>query len=134
MDLSWDVIARFGGRADYELPREFFDDLVMVRWLMEGWPQINALYQSPSWYQSGCAYEYLLARRAMLLKVAEDECRHFLLLESRLKELGSHYGALPAHDGLWESASHTSHRQGDICTLPLGGYIHLRDLYLYFPH
>ena len=45
-----------------------------------------------------------------LEKVAEDECRHFLLLESRLKELGSHYGALSAHDGLWESASHTSHR------------------------
>ena len=42
--------------------------------------------------------------------MAEDECRHFLLLEARLKELGSHYGALSAHDGLWESASHTSHR------------------------
>ena len=30
VDLSWDVIARFGGRADYELPREFFDDFVTV--------------------------------------------------------------------------------------------------------
>ena len=28
--LSWDVIARFGGRPDYELPREFFDDFVTV--------------------------------------------------------------------------------------------------------
>lgn len=41
--------------------------------------------------------------------VAEDECRHFLALESRLKALGSHYGALTVHDGLWESASGTSY-------------------------
>ena len=27
---SWDVIARFGGQPDYELPREFFDDFVTV--------------------------------------------------------------------------------------------------------
>jgi hypothetical protein len=36
--------------------------------------------------------------------VAADECRHFLLLEQRLEAEGSHYGAMPAHDGLWESA------------------------------
>ena len=30
VDLSWDVIARFGSRADYELPKEFFDDFVTV--------------------------------------------------------------------------------------------------------
>ena len=30
VDLSWDVIARFGSQADYELPREFFDDFVTV--------------------------------------------------------------------------------------------------------
>ncbi|GAX74502.1 hypothetical protein CEUSTIGMA_g1951.t1 [Chlamydomonas eustigma] len=70
VDLSWDIIARFGGNAEYNLPREFFDDFVTV---------------------------------------AEDECRHFLLLEQRLKEVGSYYGALPVHDGLWESASHTAH-------------------------
>ncbi|KAF5829782.1 hypothetical protein DUNSADRAFT_15528 [Dunaliella salina] len=39
------------------------------------------------------------------VNVADDECRHFLLLEQRLKDLGSYYGALPVHDGLWESAS-----------------------------
>ena len=37
-------------------------------------------------------------------QVAADECRHFALLERRLQETGSSYGALPAHDGLWESA------------------------------
>lgn len=42
------------------------------------------------------------------VKVAQDEGRHFSLLAERLKELGSFYGALPAHDGLWDSASTTS--------------------------
>lgn len=42
------------------------------------------------------------------VKVAQDEGRHFTLLAARLKELGSFYGALPAHDGLWDSASATS--------------------------
>ncbi|KAM6584297.1 hypothetical protein CsatB_011299 [Cannabis sativa] len=67
IDLSWDIIARFGKQE--AMPREFFTDFV---------------------------------------KVAQDEGRHFTLLAARLKELGSHYGALPAHDGLWDSATSTS--------------------------
>ena len=43
------------------------------------------------------------------IKVADDEARHFDLLEKRLKEFDSYYGALPAHDGLWQSAQQTSH-------------------------
>ncbi|KAG6391516.1 hypothetical protein SASPL_149272 [Salvia splendens] len=42
------------------------------------------------------------------VKVAQDEGRHFTLLAERLKELGSFYGAFPAHDGLWDSAAATS--------------------------
>lgn len=42
------------------------------------------------------------------VKVAQDERRHFTLLAARLEELGSFYGALPAHDGLWDSAMATS--------------------------
>lgn len=42
------------------------------------------------------------------VKVAQDEGRHFTLLLKRLKEMGSFYGALPAHDGLWDSATATS--------------------------
>lgn len=42
------------------------------------------------------------------VKVAQDEGRHFTLLSARLEELGSFYGALPAHDGLWDSAMATS--------------------------
>lgn len=38
------------------------------------------------------------------VKVADDEAKHFLLLQARLKDLEAAYGDLPAHDGLWESA------------------------------
>lgn len=67
IDLSWDIIARFGRKES--MPRDFFTDFV---------------------------------------KVAQDEGRHFLLLARRLEELGSYYGAFPAHDGLWDSAIQTS--------------------------
>lgn len=43
------------------------------------------------------------------LQVGADEAMHFALLERRLRALGSHYGALPAHDGLWEAAEETRH-------------------------
>lgn len=68
IDLSWDIIARFG--IQESMPVEFFTDFV---------------------------------------KVAQDEGRHFSLLLARLEELGSYYGAFPAHDGLWDSAIQTSH-------------------------
>ncbi|WOK96873.1 hypothetical protein Cni_G05581 [Canna indica] len=67
IDLSWDIIARFGRQE--AMPRDFFTDFV---------------------------------------RVAQDEGRHFTLLAARLEELGSYYGALPAHDGLWDSALQTS--------------------------
>jgi uncharacterized ferritin-like protein (DUF455 family) len=38
------------------------------------------------------------------ISVAADEAMHFALLDRRLRALGSHYGALPAHDGLWATA------------------------------
>jgi uncharacterized ferritin-like protein (DUF455 family) len=41
------------------------------------------------------------------LSVAADEAMHFALLERRLRALGSYYGALPAHDGLWDAAHET---------------------------
>jgi uncharacterized ferritin-like protein (DUF455 family) len=43
------------------------------------------------------------------LSVGADEAMHFALLDRRLATLGAHYGALPAHDGLWEAASETAH-------------------------
>jgi uncharacterized ferritin-like protein (DUF455 family) len=43
------------------------------------------------------------------LSVAADEAMHFALLERRLRSLGAFYGALPAHDGLWDAAHATRH-------------------------
>ena len=43
------------------------------------------------------------------LTVAADEAMHFALLDRHLVSLGSRYGALPAHDGLWEAAEETAH-------------------------
>lgn len=43
------------------------------------------------------------------LSVAADEAMHFALLARRLRTLGSAYGALPAHDGLWDAARETAH-------------------------
>lgn len=44
---------------------------------------------------------------ADFLSVAADEAMHFALLARKLENLGSHYGALPAHAGLWEAAHAT---------------------------
>ena len=41
------------------------------------------------------------------MDVAADEAMHFALLARKLEQLGSHYGALPAHAGLWEAAHAT---------------------------
>ena len=43
------------------------------------------------------------------LSVGADEAMHFALLDRRLRTLGSRYGAMPAHDGLWEAAEATAH-------------------------
>jgi uncharacterized ferritin-like protein (DUF455 family) len=43
------------------------------------------------------------------IHVGADEAMHFALLDRRLRSLGSGYGALPAHDGLWEAAEETAH-------------------------
>jgi len=43
------------------------------------------------------------------MRVGADEAMHFALLDRRLQQLDSHYGALPAHDGLWEAAFDTRH-------------------------
>jgi uncharacterized ferritin-like protein (DUF455 family) len=43
------------------------------------------------------------------MAVGADEAMHFALVERRLNRLGSFYGAMPAHDGLWEAAFATRH-------------------------
>ena len=43
------------------------------------------------------------------LEVADDEVRHFLMLEKILKELDAKYGDVPVHSSLFESSMKTAH-------------------------
>lgn len=42
------------------------------------------------------------------VRVAVDEAHHYELLSGRLRALGSAFGALPVHHGLWQSAGETA--------------------------
>ena len=57
----------------------------------------------------GPSPDYLLPREFFedFVKVAEDEARHYSLLNARLEEIGSSYGTFPVHDALWDSATST---------------------------
>ncbi len=41
------------------------------------------------------------------VKAADDESKHFNLMCDCLEEMGSHYGAMPAHAGMWRAAEDT---------------------------
>jgi uncharacterized ferritin-like protein (DUF455 family) len=43
------------------------------------------------------------------LAIAGDEAMHFSVIERHLHSMGSGYGLLPAHDGLWQAAHETRH-------------------------
>lgn len=42
------------------------------------------------------------------VKAADEESKHFNLMADCLEEAGSHYGALPAHAGMWRAAEDTA--------------------------
>ncbi|MHA6267589.1 ferritin-like domain-containing protein [Aliiroseovarius sp. CAU 1755] len=42
------------------------------------------------------------------VKAADEEAKHFNLLSDSLEALGSHYGALAAHAGMWRAAEDTA--------------------------
>jgi uncharacterized ferritin-like protein (DUF455 family) len=42
------------------------------------------------------------------VRAADEESKHFNLLYDCLEALGSHYGALPAHAGMWRAAEDTA--------------------------
>ncbi|MBY6046792.1 ferritin-like domain-containing protein [Vannielia litorea] len=43
------------------------------------------------------------------VRAADDESRHFMLMDDCLRELGMEYGSLDAHAGMWRAASDTAH-------------------------
>ena len=42
------------------------------------------------------------------VKAADDEAKHFNLICDALEAMGSHYGAMPAHAGMWRAAEDTA--------------------------
>ncbi|MBM3614307.1 MAG: ferritin-like domain-containing protein [Alphaproteobacteria bacterium] len=54
------------------------------------------------------------------VKAANEESRHFNLVSDRLEALCSHYGALPAHAGMWRAAADTAHDfKGRLAVVPM---------------
>lgn len=54
------------------------------------------------------------------MRVGADEAMHFALLDRRLRQLGSHYGAMAAHAGLWDAAAATAHdRLARLAVVPM---------------
>lgn len=54
------------------------------------------------------------------VKAADEESKHFNLLSDRLEAHGSHYGALPAHAGMWRAAQDTaSDLMGRLAVVPM---------------
>lgn len=54
------------------------------------------------------------------VKAADEESKHFNLMCDCLEEMGSHYGALPAHAGMWRAAEDTAHDlMGRLAVVPM---------------
>ena len=54
------------------------------------------------------------------VKAAEEESRHFELVCDCLEEMGSYYGALPAHAGMWRAAEDTAEDfMGRLAVVPM---------------
>ena len=54
------------------------------------------------------------------VKAADDESKHFNLLADCLESHGSHYGALPAHVGMWRAAEDTAEDfMGRLAVVPM---------------
>ncbi|WP_322893762.1 MULTISPECIES: ferritin-like domain-containing protein [unclassified Yoonia] len=54
------------------------------------------------------------------VKAADEESKHFNLMCDCLEAAGSHYGALPAHAGMWQAATDTaSDLMGRLAVVPM---------------
>ncbi|MEM8629822.1 MAG: ferritin-like domain-containing protein [Pseudomonadota bacterium] len=54
------------------------------------------------------------------VRAADEEAKHFNLVCDCLEALGSHYGALPAHAGMWRAAENTSEDiMGRLAVVPM---------------
>ena len=90
IDLSWDLIARYG-------------------WSPETWQPAPPLTVNNGNDGEEGRQRLPASFFSDWVKVAGEEASHFLRWHNRLVELGAKYGDFPAHGSLWESAEKTSH-------------------------
>lgn len=88
IDLAFDMAVRFAGECQARLG-ETTDETSGV--------------SAGSMSAGGVAREFI----SDWIRIGSEEAEHFELLENRLKDLGSFYGAMNAHDGLWQAAIDT---------------------------
>ncbi len=96
IDLAWDVMARSFPYCHPEGER--LKDLKA----REGDSSAQGLQNNKVFKLSKAFYDDWI-------KVADDEAKHHLMLETRLNDFDASYGDLPAHDGLWEASEKTAH-------------------------
>ena len=92
IDLSWDIIARFGWNQNlwFVLPQSTLDE-------SKSSASVPASRMPDAFFDTW-------------VRVAAEEAKHFSKWRLRLKTYNNtSYGDLPAHDGLWQSATDTSH-------------------------
>lgn len=54
------------------------------------------------------------------VQAGDEEAKHFNLMADCLEEIGSHYGALPAHAGMWRAAEDTAQDfMGRLAVVPM---------------
>jgi uncharacterized ferritin-like protein (DUF455 family) len=54
------------------------------------------------------------------VRAGDEEAKHFNLVSDCLEALGSHYGALPAHAGMWRAAEDTAEDiMGRLAVVPM---------------
>lgn len=99
IDLAWDIMARFSGFSE----ESHSDQAERVE-------ESEDTASDPSTALGMTADIFTLPKAFFddWIKVADDEAKHFLMLESRLGDFGATYGDLPAHDGLWEASVNTA--------------------------
>jgi uncharacterized ferritin-like protein (DUF455 family) len=103
IDLGWDMIARFGFTPSlWAVAQEHRE---------EAMASSSSSSSSPPTPTTPSSLLEPLPRAFFddWVRLAVEEARHFSRWRVRLAELGAKYGDIPAHAGLWESASDTSH-------------------------
>lgn len=97
IDLAWDVIARYGYNPElWIIPDDIRITINSTVSVVPVESKQLSLSQAPTEFFDDW------------IKVAYEEAIHFTRWRLRLQELGSKYGDLPGHAGLWESAEETS--------------------------